>query len=94
VGFEQAKLTIVYLGISGDFREIAAYQGEMVMFVNCADRAYSLLRSLVAQVTPQGITRVGGVGYHASLIQNFDSLFDQPWLRILRMYGKKLRHLV
>lgn len=60
--------------------------------INAADGANAFHRSFVADMTAECITGVGWINDDAAVADDFRRAFDQARLRIVRMYGKKLRH--
>ena len=66
----------------------------MMAFIYPTNGANFCLRVFIANNATKGITRVGRIGNHASIVQNFDRLMNQSRLWVFCMNGKVLRHLM
>ena len=58
--FEQAVLAVVDARVVGNFAQVAAQQGEVVLFVDTAQLAQAVTGLLVVDVAGQRITGIGG----------------------------------
>jgi hypothetical protein len=91
-GFHQAIIRIANLGVAADFRQVAAYQGEVVFVVGASNALNPFHRGLIADVTTERIARIGGVDHQSATIDDRYRLLDKSSLRIIRMNFKELRH--
>jgi hypothetical protein len=87
-----SKLSVVDLGVVGQFTQVSAQKGEMVFVVHTAHLAQMVGGGFVIQVANQGIARVGRHRQDATLVQQSDGLFEQTNLRIFGVNRKILSH--
>ena len=80
-----AVLRVVDTCVLGDFREIPAHQGEVVVRLDAADAADALKRVLVAHLAAQGIAGVGGIDDDAAVLDDLYRLTDQSGLYGIRL---------
>ena len=89
---EQAELAVVHLGVTGQFAQVAAEQGEVVFVVHLADAAQLVGGIFVVEVADQRIAGVGGHGGHTTTVQQGSGLFQQARLRVVGVNFKVLGH--
>ena len=79
---ERPVLLIADARVSGDLRQVAAHEREMMMLVGLADSGDALHRGLVADMAAERITGVGRIDDDAALTNDVHSLPDQARLGI------------
>jgi hypothetical protein len=89
---EDAKLRRVDTGIAGDLTEIAAHEGEVMVFVGLADASHPLQRLTVTDPATQRVAGICGVGDQLACAHHLNSLVHQPGLRIARVNFEVLHH--
>jgi hypothetical protein len=80
------------LRVGGDLGKIAAYQGKMMLVVQCPDATNPRQAAFVAHMTAQCVTRVGWINDESFLMKNLHGMTDKPWLGVERMYLEVLAH--
>src|SRR4029079_7273949 len=85
-------LQVVHLGELPDLRKVAAHEREMVALVHVADAPHAVHRRLVAGVATERVAGVRRIRDHAAAADDVHGMLDEPWLRVLRMNRKVLRH--
>ena len=73
---DPAGLYVIHVGELRDLRQIAAYQGEMVMFVDTAYAAQSFHRGLIAEMATEGIAGIGRIDNHTPAVDHLHRLLD------------------
>ena len=79
-GLQQPELPGVEVREPADLGEIGADQGEMVVAVRPAQAADALQGILVADVPPERVAGIGGIGNDAALAQDVRRLADEARL--------------
>ena len=83
--FDGAKLSVVHLGVVGQFAQIATQNCEVVFLVYTSYAAQLVHRILVIQMANQGIARVGRYCQDAALVAQLNRQLEQPLLGIVRV---------
>ena len=91
-GFELAELAVVHFGVSAQFAQIGAHQGEVVFQIDLADGEDAFHGFLIAHLAAERVAGVGGIHDHAALAHDFGGLFHQPLLGIFGVDGEELCH--
>src|SRR5690606_25351267 len=89
---DQAKDAVVHPRISTEFRQVAAYQCEIVLVIELADTANALERALIAELAAQRVGRIGRIGYDAAAADDFYSARDEAGLRVVGVNLEELAH--
>ena len=89
---EQSVLAVIDARITGQLRQVAAQQREMVLVVDPADAAQRLRRVLVVEMAHQRVARVGRYRADATRVQDLRRLLEQAQLRVVGVHFEVLRH--
>jgi Uncharacterized protein conserved in bacteria len=90
--FDQAIIHIIYLAIQGNFRQITANQGEIMLIVDAADTLNTFHCRLVTQMATNGITGIGWKHHHTAITDDSHCLTNQAYLRVFWVNLKILTH--
>ena len=72
--------------------KVPADQREVMFVVELAELLDPVESVTIAQCDPQGISRVGGISEQSVVMEQIDSLVDQPTLRVNGVYVEIARH--
>ena len=90
--FDGPKLPVVHPRIVGQFTQVTAKQGQVVLVVHATDAAQLVRGVFVVQVADQGIAGVGGHGQHTALLEQLHGLLEQTGLWVVRVNSEELGH--
>ena len=91
-GLQQPVLAVVYTGVVGQFAQVPAEQGEVVLIVHTADAAQGICRRLVIEVADQRVAGVGRYRNNLALFKQSHGLLEQARLGIVGVNFEILRH--
>jgi hypothetical protein len=87
---DDAELPVVELNVAPKLRQIAAYEREVMLGVDLAQRTDALDRRRSGDAAAQRIARIGRIGDDAARANDRGRLSDETRLRIPRMDGEVL----
>ena len=84
-GLNEPVGPVVDARVNADFREVAAHEGEVMLFVRLADPVNPADSPCIANVATKGITRVRRVRNQPTATDGLHNRRDPPRLRVARM---------
>ena len=91
-GLDHPELVVFHHRVERELGKIAANEREMVAFIEPPDAPDSFHRNLIPEPAPERIARIRRVDDDTACTHDVGRAPQQPWLRIVRMNGKKLGH--
>ena len=89
---EQTEGAVFDAGVDGQFLEIPADQGEIVILIQTPNAADALQSGFVAQMAAQSVARVGGIRDDPALADDVHGAGDETRLGIVGVDGEELAH--